>query len=208
MTGITLYLKKHVFYNSACDVRHGFAKMPLGKFLFSKENLRIASSGSNSKFDELLQSSWIDRQKKGFFRYDLSEMKTRVLPGKCAFLLQINKKRGSNRRKPQQIRTLEQKPQKGEFNFCQIDEEKEGLMEIEDESNSRTLILINVSPLEFGNSLLIPEIEQLLPQVVSQAGLEKAICCVLASNQKNFKVFFNSLCAFASVNHQVKKPFK
>ncbi len=62
--------------------------------------------------------------------------------------------------------------------------------------------MINVSPLEFGASLLIPKLESCLPQVLTADSIRLAIRTVLLSGVKNFKAAFNSLCAYASVNHQ------
>jgi GDP-D-glucose phosphorylase len=69
------------------------------------------------------------------------------------------------------------------------------------QNSTRDLIVINVSPLEFGASLLLPSVDSCLPQVLTVDSIRLAIRTVLLSGVKNFKAAFNSLCAFASVNH-------
>lgn len=66
---------------------------------------------------------------------------------------------------------LQQPFNKDKFNFTKINEEKEGVFELKRldsdalKSSARNLIIINVSPLEFGACLLVPKLEDCLPQV-------------------------------------------
>ena len=63
------------------------------------------------------------------------------------------------------------------------------------------LILINVSPIDFGHCLLVPSVEECLPQVLTERSVCLALKMTLLSGCSTFKVAFNSLCAYASVNH-------
>ncbi|CAG7833865.1 unnamed protein product [Allacma fusca] len=70
---------------------------------------------------------------------------------------------------------------------------------LSDESDHK--ILINVSPFEYGNVLLVPFINSNHPQLITREGLRLALELLLLSRSRDFRVGFNSLCAYASVNH-------
>lgn len=69
------------------------------------------------------------------------------------------------------------------------------------EAEQDALLIINDSPLEQGHVLLVPEPEKLLPQTLTRASVLRALELVLLSSDPAFRVGFNSLGAFASVNH-------
>ena len=92
-------------------------------------------------------------------------------------------------------------------------------------------MIINVSPLEYGHVLIVPDIDAFFPQILTQFAIKTGLDCILLSSHRwvlfsskydsdsqltiidlklnvdpvffsrGFKVGFNSLCAFASVNH-------
>ncbi|XP_029430422.1 GDP-D-glucose phosphorylase 1 [Rhinatrema bivittatum] len=64
-----------------------------------------------------------------------------------------------------------------------------------------TLMVINVSPLEFGHILFIPDPALCLPQILTPDLIQLGIESVLLSAHRGFRVGFNSLGGFASVNH-------
>jgi len=66
----------------------------------------------------------------------------------------------------------------------------------------KNVVAINVSPLEFGHCLFIPDIEAKFPQLISKKSqVVSALHFFLLSASPDFRLCFNSLCAFASVNH-------
>merc|ERR1719186_848005 len=69
------------------------------------------------------------------------------------------------------------------------------------ESSSRDLLITNVSPLEYGHCLLVPQVEECLPQVQTEYSVLLALKVMLLSGSGTFRMGFNSLCAYASVNH-------
>ncbi|XP_053319366.1 GDP-D-glucose phosphorylase 1 [Spea bombifrons] len=70
------------------------------------------------------------------------------------------------------------------------------------ESTSRsTLVVINVSPLEFGHVLFIPDPSLCLTQILTCDLMLFGLESVLLSAHPGFRVGFNSLGGFASVNH-------
>jgi len=156
-----------------------------------------------SAFDILLKSEWSKASENGLFRYQLPDLNTAVLPGKYGFVMQLNPQRAEQRRKPQNLSTVNPSFDPTQFNFTKI-QDKEILIKLKwslSHSNEN-LIIINVSPLEFGNSLLVPFREACIPQRITQDGLSLAIKILLLNNNLNFRIGFNSPGACCSVNHQ------
>lgn len=93
------------------------------------------------------------------------------------------------------------------FNFTKV-KDSEVLFELKKTDKCSTAtkpghcVVINVSPLEYCNALLVPSLADCLPQVLSPDGLMLAIDAVLLSSSPALRVGFNSLGGFASVNHQ------
>ena len=51
-----------------------------------------------SAFDRILLASWEDRFAAGLFRYDVTAVKTKVVPGKYGFVAQFNEGRATKKR--------------------------------------------------------------------------------------------------------------
>ncbi|XP_077522451.1 GDP-D-glucose phosphorylase 1 isoform X1 [Amblyomma americanum] len=159
----------------------------------------------SSRFDQLLQTKWSDAMKNGHFWYKLDKLETRILPGKYNFVAQLNPKRAQERRKPQHVTSVCMPFDSSLFNFTRLKEtEKLFCLKNSNKDNAKEAghwVVINVSPLEYCNSLLVPSLEQCLPQVLTAESLSLAIETVLLSSSINFRLGFNSLGGFASVNH-------
>ncbi|XP_062439865.1 GDP-D-glucose phosphorylase 1 [Rhea pennata] len=163
-----------------------------------------------SRFDRALQEGWKHRMELGLFRYHLGELETRVLPGPMQLVAQLNVQRGTEKRKSQAIHSVTQPFNPQEFNFTQI-RPGEVLFRMRRSPAcppaagcpqlDYVLVVINVSPLELGHVLLLPEPTLHLPQVLTPELLRFGLDAVLLSAHPGFRVGFNSLGAFASVNH-------
>ncbi|XP_077173965.1 GDP-D-glucose phosphorylase 1 [Paroedura picta] len=158
---------------------------------------RGEASWSPSAFDGALRRGWEDRLARGLFRYRLGELRTRVLPGPARLVAQLNPRRGTDRRAPQAVRSVRQGFDAAQFNFTQI-RPAEVLFAL---GARGVLVAINVSPLEFGHVLLLPEPALRLPQELTAEALLAGLEALLLSGHPGFRVGFNSLGAFASVNH-------
>jgi len=185
-----------------------------GDFVWPTKNTKLDDM-QLSKYDINLREKWDKGQKEGYFRYKLDKLETRILQGKYGFVAQLNLKRAEQRRAPQDIRSVAQPFNADNFNFTKIKNEeilftmsptwkfKESVNgDSEEKNGGRHLLIINVSPLEYCNSLLVPLVDSQLPQIATEAGIRLALESVLLSSSRNLKVGFNSLCAYASVNHQ------
>ncbi|XP_059391792.1 GDP-D-glucose phosphorylase 1 [Carassius carassius] len=168
---------------------------------------------SISRFDVALRCGWTEKRNAGLFRYHLDELETRILPGPSAYIAQLNIMRGIERRKPQEILSVRQNFDPRQFNFNKINP-KELLFELQKECESpcdarchqnsskrKCKVIINVSPLEFGHCLLVPEPDRCHPQILTPLAVQMGIEAVLLSADPGFRVGFNSLGGFASVNH-------
>ncbi|KAM4734059.1 GDP-D-glucose phosphorylase 1 [Anableps anableps] len=166
-----------------------------------------------SKLDTLIRDGWTDRMNRGLFRYHLGDLETRILPGPNGYVAQLNIQRGIERRKPQEILSIRQEFNPSQFNFNQINADEIICEMIKDTGGGidlpdgqlpqpcRMVVLINVSPLEFGHCLFVPDPSLCLPQILTRTAVRVGIESVLLSADPGFRVGFNSLGAFASVNH-------
>ncbi|XP_049929112.1 GDP-D-glucose phosphorylase 1 isoform X1 [Epinephelus moara] len=172
---------------------------------------RLGVESPPTKFDTTIQSGWTDRMNRGLFRYHLGDLQKRILPGPHGYVAQLNIQRGIERRKPQEILSIQQEFSAKQFNFNKINPEEIIFEMIKDAEGGhekgqvhqpcRMVVLVNVSPLEFGHCLFVPDPSRCFPQVVTRFALQGGIESVLLSSDPGFRVGFNSLGAFASVNH-------
>ena len=66
---------------------------------------------------------------------------------------------------------------------------------------SPNLVFINVSPIEYGHVLLVPRVLDNLPQVVDERSLLLALQFTREADNPYFRLCYNSLGAYATVNH-------
>ncbi|XP_078113595.1 GDP-D-glucose phosphorylase 1 [Sander vitreus] len=164
-----------------------------------------------AKFDTTIHAGWTDRMNRGLFRYHLGDLQTCILSGPHGYVAQLNIQRGIERRKPQEILSIQQEFNAKQFNFNKINPEEiifEMIKDVEGGKEKgqlhepcRMVVLVNVSPLEFGHCLFVPDPSRCLPQVLTSFTIQVGIESVLLSSNPGFRVGFNSLGAFASVNH-------
>jgi GDP-L-galactose phosphorylase len=68
-------------------------------------------------------------------------------------------------------------------------------------SRNPHVVLINVSPIEYGHVLLVPRILDSLPQQISPQTLQLALEMTAESDNPYFRCGYNSLGAYATINH-------
>ena len=68
-------------------------------------------------------------------------------------------------------------------------------------AGSPNLVFINVSPIEYGHVLLVPRVLSKLSQQVDVASLQLALQFAHEANNPFFRLAFNSLGAYGTVNH-------
>ncbi|KAE8706551.1 GDP-L-galactose phosphorylase 1 [Hibiscus syriacus] len=199
------------------------AKLPL--YAFKKENnignekdvLEIENKESPIAFlDFLVLGEWEDRMQRGLFRYDVTACETKVISGEHGFIAQLNEGRHLKKR-PTEFRVdkVLQPFDGNKFNFTKVGQE-EVLFQFEasedgevqffpkapiDVENSPSVVAINVSPIEYGHVLLIPRILECLPQRIDHKSLLLALYMAAEAGNPHFRLGYNSLGAFATINH-------
>ena len=68
-------------------------------------------------------------------------------------------------------------------------------------AGSPNLVFINVSPIEYGHVLLVPRVLSKLNQQVDAMSLQLALQFAHEANNPFFRLAFNSLGAYGTVNH-------
>ncbi|XP_020299928.1 GDP-D-glucose phosphorylase 1 isoform X2 [Pseudomyrmex gracilis] len=171
-------------------------------FRYNTENFHFivkSNVENDSAFDSILQRAWKQAEKVGAFRYNLNIRSSKTLRGRYRFLAQFNPERGHCRRAPESITFMRQPFDPARFNFTKLSQ-KEILFDVGN-GDLNDVVAINSSPLESGHCLLLSERLKCLPQVMTEYSLLKAVELCLLSSSWSLRIVFNSLCAFASVNH-------
>ncbi|KAL2247650.1 GDP-L-galactose phosphorylase 2-like [Sesamum indicum] len=199
------------------------AKLPL--YAFTKMGNVVGEKGSfdieNKEppvnfLDSLLLGEWEDRMQRGLFRYDVTACETKVIPGEYGFIAQLNEGRHLKKR-PTEFRVdkVLQPFDENKFNFTKVGQEEvlfqfEGREDNEvqffpnepiDIDNSPSVVAINVSPIEYGHVLLIPRILECLPQRIDRESFLLALYMAVEAGNPYFRLGYNSLGAFATINH-------
>ncbi|KAI3466272.1 hypothetical protein Pfo_022935 [Paulownia fortunei] len=199
------------------------AKLPL--YAFKKVSKVVCGKGSvgtvNKEppvdfLDSLLIGEWEDRMQRGLFRYDVTACETKVISGEYGFIAQLNEGRHLKKR-PTEFRVdkVLQPFDENKFNFTKVGQE-EVLFQFEasednevhffpnariDIDNSPSVVAINVSPIEYGHVLLIPRILECLPQRIDRESFLLALYMAAEAGNPYFRLGYNSLGAFATINH-------
>ncbi|XP_050436798.1 GDP-D-glucose phosphorylase 1 isoform X2 [Adelges cooleyi] len=171
-----------------------------------------SSLSAQSRFDVELKSSWSDKEQYELFRYKYQVERFVRMPGKFGFLAVLNTNRGTKRRVPIQFHSVMEPFNDEDFNFTKVDS-REFLFGLRYNKNSATdtdrvasdqsydVLAINASPLGDFHSLILPKMSSKLPQSINEHSLRLALQIILLSASPAIRIGFNSLCAFASVNH-------
>lgn len=198
------------------------AKLPLYTYRRTKNTLNEKNSADGMQdapvpfLDSLLLGEWEDRAQRGLFRYDVTACETKVIPGEYGFIAQLNEGRHLKKR-PTEFRVdkVLQPFDESKFNFTKVGQE-EVLFQFEesdtdeaqffasaplDIENSPSVVAINVSPIEYGHVLLMPKILERFPQRIDRESFLLAVCMAAEAGNPYFRLGYNSLGAFATINH-------
>eukprot|EP00775_Hariotina_reticulata_P005628 gene5628-5867_t len=188
---------------------------------------------ARSLLDTVLLAMWEERAEQGLFRYDVTACPTKVVPGLYGFVAQLNegrysKKRPTEFRVDQVVQTFDtskfnfNKAFKREVLFAFEPQSKPGAASKFEEAGrcngSPNVVLINVSPIDYGHVLLCPRVLDCIPQrsggggdadggfigssaVLSGPTFLTALHFALEVGNPYLRVGFNSLGAFATINH-------
>ncbi|EEE55829.1 GDP-L-galactose phosphorylase 2 isoform X2 [Oryza sativa Japonica Group] len=174
-------------------------------------------NGTNlSPFVRKLFKEWDDRKARGLFHHDISSCETKVLPGEHNFVATLIEGRDQKKRPTQfGMNQVLQPFDSVKFNFTKVSPE-EVIFTFKESQNdsvkyfdnvphavaaSPTAILINVSPIGYCHVLLIPRIQDCLPQRVDKESFLLAMYVASEAKDPFFRVGYNSLGGFATINH-------
>ncbi|KAG8051320.1 hypothetical protein GUJ93_ZPchr0009g884 [Zizania palustris] len=194
------------------------SKLPLYVFKASPKKLSLQEDAAGADFFlNLLLGLWEDRMARGLFRYDVTACETKVIQGNLGFVAQLNEGRHLKKR-PTEFRVdrVLQPFDAAKFNFTKVGQE-EVLFQFEngggDDSffvkiapistveHAPNVVAINVSPIEYGHVLLIPHVLDRLPQRIDQESFLLALHMAAEAASPFFRLGYNSLGAFATINH-------
>nr|UPT49963.1 GDP-L-galactose phosphorylase [Mangifera indica] len=204
-----------------CCIEGANLPLYLFKSVSKTETAKVVLEKENSEppvafLDSLLLGEWEDRMQRGLFRYDVTACETKVIPGEYGFIAQLNEGRHLKKR-PTEFRVdkVLQPFDGNKFNFTKVGQE-EVLFRFEasqdgevqffpnapiDVENSPSVVAINVSPIEYGHVLLIPRVLECLPQRIDRDSLLLALHMAAEAGNQYFRLGYNSLGAFATINH-------
>lgn len=183
---------------------------------FHSSSLRRESTNwdNRSNFDKLLCNLWDEEIKKGTFSYPYSRSncKYKTLESgsyDSPLLCQLNKFRGTNKRPRKHMESMTLPFSDEVFNFKKIPN-NEILFRFSPDidcelrkpaENSSHYMIINAAPIEYGHVLVVPELQKGHFQKLSEQSVRLSIDLLLLSNQPSFRVMWNSIWAWASINH-------
>ncbi|EES16792.1 GDP-L-galactose phosphorylase 2 [Sorghum bicolor] len=193
------------------------SKLPLYAFKLNPAKRSQEGAASTKLLVDILLSEWEDRMARGLFRYDVTACETKVIPGNLGFVAQLNEGRHLKKR-PTEFRVdrVLQPFDPAKFNFTKVGQE-EVLFQFEngdgDDSyflndapiiavdRAPNVVAINVSPIEYGHVLLIPRVLDRLPQKIDPESFLLALQMAAEAASPYFRLGYNSLGAFATINH-------
>jgi len=179
------------------------------------------SGAERSVLDTVLLAKWEERSGQGLFRYDVTACPTRLLDGVYGFVAQLNEGRATKKRPTEfTVDRVCQDYDPSKFNFTKADQ-AEVLFQFEPATSrtkaalaggpgytergcvgaSPSLVLINVSPIEYGHVLLVPHALSELPQLLRPDVVLMALYFAAEASNPYFRVGYNSLGAYATINH-------
>lgn len=163
-----------------------------------------------------LFKEWDDRYARGLFHHDINSCETKVLPGEHNFVATLIEGRDQKKRPTEfGMNQVLQPFDSGKFDFTKVSPEEVIFRFQETEHDSAqyfdgaphtvaaspSAILINVSPIGYCHVLLIPRIQDCLPQRIEQESFLLAMYVAREARNPFFRVGYNSLGGFATINH-------
>lgn len=169
----------------------------------------LSSCSTDSSLDTLLKEQFERCRHAGILRNDPLESNVlrKSIPGKLGLIAEYEPNLFAHKRvaavssaNSPQVINMEEPFNANKFNFTKVGPE-EVLVRVQPDDETSHPILVNVSPLMYGHGLLIPWVQQGLPQQLTSDAVGLALQLLRASQNGTFCIGFNSLGAFSSVNH-------
>ncbi|KAJ6704073.1 3 putative-RELATED [Salix viminalis] len=137
-----------IFCISAFELPWGSVVYQLPLYAFKEDNSNLIGNSVEKSSEEqpqicflhnLLPGQWEDRMSRGLFCHDVTAYDTKIIPGQEEVLFRFEKSNDHRRHFPPPVTA---------------------------DSNSSSVVAMNVSPIEYGHVLLIPQVLNCLPQKI------------------------------------------
>lgn len=178
---------------------------------WNRPGFRVPVS-KDSPFDRLLLEGFARVLRTGATRSSPAAVERRHVEGSVGFVAQFSRDHFSKKRRPEaRFASLDVPVDPSAFNFTKADE-AERIAVLEDGGSSAaastpapreasTTVFASASPLGTGHVIFVPRCEDLLPQALTQDLVLYGLQLLARSTRLDFRILFNSLMGFASVNH-------
>lgn len=168
-----------------------------------------------SLVEKVLLTTWDEKSEKGLFKYDVLKCPSKRISGKFEFVAQLNEGRATKKRATEfHMDKVCQSFDGKKFNFQKAkqdevlfqfemssDEYTSCYEDVKKVSKNSSFVYINISPIEYGHVLLVPKVLQCIPQQMNTESLMTALHMSVEVHNPCFKIGFNTLGAYATINH-------
>lgn len=168
-----------------------------------------------SLMEKVLLNTWDEKSEQGLFKYDVLKCPSKKIVGRYGFVAQLNEGRATKKRPTEfSMSKVVQAFDENKFNFKKAKQD-EVLFQFEVSADEYTscfedathvkgnasFVYINISPIEYGHVLLVPKVLKCLPQQMCAESLLTALHMSVEVHNPCFKIGFNTLGAYATINH-------
>ncbi|KAG4073860.1 hypothetical protein HA402_014065 [Bradysia odoriphaga] len=168
----------------------------------SIRKIEIANQCELHQLRPIIKDEWLRLQDTpNVFRFKLNIQKTKILPGKFNFIVELNSERATLRRAPQSASSVTPAFKETAFNFNKVNPQ-EILFEYKHPCiEALVTCMVNASPLTKFHTLICPDLKDNKPQILTTEAITVALDLLGDFDDENFWIGFNSPGALASVNH-------
>merc|ERR1711935_575503 len=151
-------------------------------------------------FDATVKATWSRIASAGLMRYEQQKRNEHATYIDGTFVFQYLANRASLRRSRVQFDSIDEPFSPDRFHFGKIND-NEKMFELMKNGINQATAIVNVSPIEWGHFLLVPKLDANLQQRLTFDSIRIGLEMINLSTDVHFRLMFNSLLAWASVNH-------
>ncbi|XP_039054098.1 GDP-L-galactose phosphorylase 1-like isoform X1 [Hibiscus syriacus] len=167
----------------------------------SFEGMSCITGEEQSMLDAVLLSQWEDRMLKGYFKYDVTTSEIKVITGKMKFLSQLNEGQITDHQFKSEGKKLHEfyplvfdcmkHPEELLFCLASSKKAKSELTPSADVPDSAVLVIINVTPVEYGHVYLVPCFSNKLYPFLDARSIEISTRLAAEINNQSFRMFYD-----------------
>ncbi|GMI81915.1 VITAMIN C DEFECTIVE 5 [Hibiscus trionum] len=167
----------------------------------SFEGISCIAEEEQNMLDAVLLSQWEDRMLKDLFQYDVTTSEIKVITGKMKFLSQLNEGQRPDHQSKSEGNTLHEinplvfdcmkHPEELLFCLASSKKAKSELTSSASVPGSAILVIINVTPVEYGHVYLVPCASNKLYSILDARSIEISTRLAAEFNNQSFRLFYN-----------------